>query len=142
MQRVGRKHEPVFRLVLTDARNSTKSGRFLEILGSYDARRGEKAEIKTEKVLQWVKNGAQLSPTAHNLLVSKGLITGKKISVLPKKIIETAKDKAKAKIEEATKVEEAPVAEAPEAETATAEPAQAPIEAEPEALVAEEPKTE
>lgn len=129
MQRVGRKHEPVFRLVLTDARNSTKSGRFLEILGSYDARRGDKAEIKTEEVLHWVKNGAQLSPTAHNLLVSKGLITGKKISVLPKKIVEEAKNKAKAKIEEATKVDEAPVAETP-------------AETEPEAIVAEGAKTE
>ncbi|MFZ2523132.1 MAG: 30S ribosomal protein S16 [Minisyncoccia bacterium] len=40
LQRVGRKHEPVFRLVLTDSKNSTKSGKYLENLGNYDARRG------------------------------------------------------------------------------------------------------
>jgi ribosomal protein S16 len=32
LQRVGRKHEPTFRVVLTDSQNSTKSGRMLEIL--------------------------------------------------------------------------------------------------------------
>lgn len=93
MQRVGRKHEPVFRLVLTDSRNSTKSGRFLEILGSYDSRRAEKAEFKADQVLHWVKNGAQLSPTVHNLLVTRGVISGKKISVLPVQIIKEAKNK-------------------------------------------------
>ncbi len=122
MQRVGRKHEPVFRLVLTESQNSTKSGRFLEILGSYDSRRAEKAEFKSEKILQWIKNGAQLSPTVHNLLVSRGAITGKKVSVLPKKIIMEAKNK---KLEAAKKVEEEKAEQArakAEAEAKAAEP--------------------
>ena len=85
LQRVGRTHEPSFRLVLTDSKNSTKSGRYLEVLGSYDARRGEKSEFKTDKVKYWISKGAQLSGTVHNLLVSKKVIDGKKINVLPKK---------------------------------------------------------
>jgi small subunit ribosomal protein S16 len=56
LQRVGRKHEPVFRLVLTDSKNSPKSGKFLEILGNYDARRGDQAQFNAEKVKVWGDN--------------------------------------------------------------------------------------
>lgn len=85
LQRVGRKHEPVFRLVLTDSKNGPKSGKFLEILGSYDARRGDKAEFKVERVKHWITNGAKLSGTVHNILIERKVIEGKKINVLPKK---------------------------------------------------------
>lgn len=84
-QRVGRKHEPVFRLVLTDSKNSTKSGRFLEILGSYDSRRAEDAKLNDEKVLYWISKGAQTSDTVHNLLVKRGIIQGAKINVLSRR---------------------------------------------------------
>jgi small subunit ribosomal protein S16 len=85
LQRVGRKHEPVFRLVLTDSKNSPKSGKFLEILGSYDARRGDQAVFNDEKVKHWMSKGAKVSNTVHNLLIDKKVITGKKINKLPKK---------------------------------------------------------
>jgi len=85
LQRVGRKHEPVFRLVLTDSKNGPKSGKFLEILGNYDARRGDKAEFKVERVKHWIGNGAKLSGTVHNIFVERKIIEGKKINVLPKK---------------------------------------------------------
>jgi len=85
LQRFGRKHEPVFRVVLTDSKNSTKSGKFLETLGNYDARRGEKSVIDAERVNYWVGKGAQLSDTVHNLLITKRVIEGKKINTLPKK---------------------------------------------------------
>jgi small subunit ribosomal protein S16 len=85
LQRVGRKHEPAFRLVLTDSKNSTKSGKFLEILGNYDARRGEKAEIVAERVKYWMSVGAKTSDTVHNMLVSKKIIDAKKINKLPRK---------------------------------------------------------
>ncbi len=85
LQRVGRKHEPSFRLVLTDSKNSTKSGKYLEILGNYDARRGEKAEFKADRISYWMSKGAKASETVHNLLISKKMIEGKKINTLPKK---------------------------------------------------------
>ncbi len=78
LQRVGRKAEPSFRLVLTDSKNSTKSGKYLENLGNYDARRGEKSEFKADRISYWMSKGAQTSDTVHNLLVSKKLITAKK----------------------------------------------------------------
>lgn len=85
LQRVGRTHEPSYRLVLTDSKNATKSGKYVESLGSYDARRGEKSEFKADKIKAWIAKGAQLSGTVHNLLVSKKIIEGKKINVLPLK---------------------------------------------------------
>lgn len=84
LQRVGRKNDPSFRVVLTDSKNSTKSGRFLEVLGSYNARFG-KPEIKADRVKHWMSVGAKLTPTVHNLFLNEKLIEGKKINVLPRK---------------------------------------------------------
>lgn len=84
LQRVGRKNDPAFRLVLTDSKNSTKSGRTIEVLGSYNARRGEPA-LKEDRIKYWLSVGAKPSPTVHNLLISGNVITGKKVNVLPKK---------------------------------------------------------
>lgn len=78
-------HEPSYRLVLTDSKNAAKSGRYLEILGNYDSRRGDKAEIKADRVNYWISKGAQLSTTVNNLLISKKVISGKKINALPLK---------------------------------------------------------
>ena len=85
LQRVGRIHEPIFRLVLTDSKNSTKSGKYLEALGSFDARRGQNAKFDAEKISHWISKGARVSDTVHNLLVDKKVIAGKKINKLPKK---------------------------------------------------------
>ncbi|KND48210.1 MAG: ribosomal protein S16 [Parcubacteria bacterium C7867-006] len=85
LQRVGRVHEPSYRLVLTDSKNSTKSGKYIESLGSFDARRGEKAEFKSDRIKEWIGKGAKPTDTVHNLLVSKKIIDGKKINVLPLK---------------------------------------------------------
>jgi small subunit ribosomal protein S16 len=111
LQRVGRKHEPVFRLVLTDSKNATKSGRYLENLGNFDARRGEKSEFKTDRVKYWLDKGAQPTVTVHNLLVDKKIRSGKKLNALPKKkaiVKDVPADAAPAQ----APVEAAPVAEA------------------------------
>src|SRR3989344_3800024 len=82
LQRVGRKHDPAFRAVVVDKRRSTKSGRFLEILGSYNPRR-QTANFKTERVKHWLGVGAKASGTLHNLLIDQKIITGKKVDALP-----------------------------------------------------------
>lgn len=133
LQRVGRIHEPSFRLVLTDSKNSTKSGKYLENLGNFDARRGEKAEFKTDRIKHWMSVGAQVTPTVHNLLIEKKVIEGKKINVLPLK-----KPIVKEKAEE---VKETPVQSAPEA--LSEESAPAPVtEASAEDVVVEAPVEE
>lgn len=132
LQRVGRKHEPAFRLVLTDSQNSTKSGKFKEILGSYDPRK-DTDQIDAERVKYWISNGAQPTDTVHNLLLKHGVIEGEKRNVLPKKTYTpepvaeetasategeptTASEEAPA---EETKTEDAPVEEPKAEETPT-----------------------
>jgi len=84
LQRIGRKNDPAFRAVLTDSKNSTKSGRFLEIVGNYNLKAGE-TNFKTDRIIYWISKGAKLSDTMHNFLVHQKVIEGKKINVLPKK---------------------------------------------------------
>ncbi|MCK9352074.1 MAG: 30S ribosomal protein S16 [Candidatus Paceibacterota bacterium] len=98
LQRVGRKNDPSFRVVLTDSKNAARSNKFHEILGSYDSRKGEPV-IKAERVKYWISVGAKPSGTVHNLLVETKIITGKKLNVLSKKSPirpESAKEEAAA----------------------------------------------
>lgn len=85
LQRVGRKHEPVFRLVVVDSHRGPKSGNFIEVLGNFDSRHGEDAQFKADRIKHWLSQGAKTSDTVHNLLISKKILEGKKINVLPKK---------------------------------------------------------
>ncbi len=126
LQRVGRKHEPAFRLVLTDSQNSTKSGRFLEVLGNHDFRLEKNTKLEKDRILHWIKVGAKPSDTAHNLLIEHKIITGKKINVLPKKTVPKKEEPAQA-------ATSAPVSEAPKEEVKAEEvkeetPAEAPAE--------------
>ena len=84
LQRVGRVNVPTFRVVLTDSKNSTKSGKYLEVLGSYDPVNDVK-EIKADRVKHWMSQGAKLSDTVHNWLIEKKVIPGKKVNALPLK---------------------------------------------------------
>jgi small subunit ribosomal protein S16 len=84
LQRTGRKNDPAFRVLLTDSKNSAKSGKFKEILGSYNVKSGE-VLFKAERISHWMKNGAQVSDTVHNFLVAQKLVEGKKRNVLSKK---------------------------------------------------------
>jgi small subunit ribosomal protein S16 len=86
LQRVGRVHEPTFRVVLVDSKRSTKSGQALEVLGNHDTRKAKNnSNVDADRIKYWISKGAQLSDTMRNLLISKKVITGKKVNALPKK---------------------------------------------------------
>ena len=82
LQRVGRKNDPSFRVVVVDRRRGPKSGKALEVVGSYNPRRGG-AIIDAERVKYWLSVGAQVSITVHNLLVDQKVIASKKRDALP-----------------------------------------------------------
>lgn len=84
LQRIGRTNDPSFRAVLTDSKNGTKSGKFLEILGTYNPKKGE-TKFDAERMKYWMSKGAKTSDTMHNFLVHQKVIQGKKKNVLPKK---------------------------------------------------------
>lgn len=92
LQRIGRKNEPHYRVVITDQRNGVQSGKFIDIVGSYNPKKGH-VELKKELIIDWISKGVQLSDTVHNFLVSHSIIEGKKISSLPKKTSVKRKNK-------------------------------------------------
>ena len=125
LMRVGKKKQPTYRVVVSDAR-SPRDGRFLEIIGQYAPRQEPSlVTIDNERALHWLNVGAQPTESAAKLLQISGVwdaykdANGKVAASKPK-----VKSKAKT-------VKEAPAAAAP----AAAAPAEA--EPEPEAPAAE-----
>lgn len=84
LQRVGRKNDPSFRVVVTDSRRGPKSRNYIELLGSYNPRQ-KHVSINGDRIKYWMGVGAQVSNTVHNILVNEKVIDKKKINVLPKK---------------------------------------------------------
>lgn len=80
LQRVGRKNDPSFRVVVVDSREAAQTGKVIEVVGSHDAR-VDRTELKTERIRYWLSMGAKASNTVNNLLIKKGVITGSKIDV-------------------------------------------------------------
>jgi len=115
LQRTGRKHEPTFRVVLTDSKNGPKSGKYLKNLGWYDTRlkNDAKKQLDTEAVKYWMSKGAKLSLTLHNFLVGQKIIEGKKLNALPKKSpIKKAEEAKKEEVKPAAETKEEVKAEA------------------------------
>ena len=118
---------------MTEHTRGPKTGNFVEKLGSYNPRTKEKT-INADRVKYWISVGAQPSDTMHNILVTEGVIAGKKINVLPKKLLEpkvveeVAAPAPKAAV--ATPVVETPVVEETPVEEITTEaaPEEAPTE--------------
>ncbi len=84
LQRIGRKNDPSFRAVVTDSKNGPQSGKFLEIVGTYNPKTKEKS-FKGDRIKYWTSKGALVSGTVHNFLVKEGVIKGKTVNVLSKK---------------------------------------------------------
>lgn len=108
LQRVGRKNEPSFRIVLVDSRMGPKSGKALELLGSHDFREGKgNNKINGERIKYWISNGAQVSETMRNMLINEKIISGKKINVLPKKKPIVKEEAKKESVEQVTETQTA-----------------------------------
>jgi small subunit ribosomal protein S16 len=131
LQRTGRKHEPTFRVVLTDSKNGPKSGKYLKNLGWYDSRLKNDAvkQLDVEAIKHWTSKGAKLSLTLHNFLISQKVITGKKLNALPKKTPQKKEEGEGSKEKEGTKPA-AEAASAPEAPAPATPPAETPAPAE------------
>lgn len=124
LQRVGRKNDPSYRVVITDSRTSPKSNKHIDLLGSYSAKQNA-FSVDGERAKEWIGKGVQVSPTVHNLLISNKIIEGKKINVLPRKtpVINEAKLKAEADAKAAAEAAE-------KAAAALETPAETPAEVE------------
>jgi len=126
-QRTGRKNDPAFRIVVTEHTASPKAGTNAAVVGSYHPKT-KATSIDADAVKSWLQKGAKASGTVHNLLVSKGVIEGKKVNVLKKKtpiVKEAPPEEPQAKTSAPELEVEAAPEEAAPAETA---PAEAPTE--------------
>lgn len=134
-QRIGRTNDPAFRIVVLEKERAAKAGNIVELLGTYNPK-SKALTLNEEAVKGWIGKGAQPTDSIHNLLVTKGVIEGKKVNVLPKK--SPIKKEGEAVAEAAPAAAAASVAEEAAPEAA---PEEVPTEAEvaAEAIPAEEP---
>jgi len=67
--RQGRKNEPLYRIVVSDKR-SKQDGAYIENLGNYNPKADvdKKITIKEERLIHWLKQGAQLSDALSAIL--------------------------------------------------------------------------
>jgi small subunit ribosomal protein S16 len=67
-------------LVAADSR-SPRDGRYIEVLGTYNPLKNPAvAEIKQERVLDWIKKGAQPTVTVRTILRRAGLLASAPVS--------------------------------------------------------------
>ena len=142
LKRIGRRNRPFYRLVVMDER-SRRDGAAIEQLGWFNPleRNDEKNfALNDERIIHWLKEGAQTTETAHNLLKRTGLtyrwhlirqgLDEKAVEKEMKKwalerveVEKSRTDKASNKAEEKQKAaeEEAPVEEASDESSETEE---------------------
>ena len=74
LQRFGSKKKPFYRVVAADSKKP-RDGRYLEIVGVYDpTKEPAYVNIDQEKILKWLRNGAQPTDTVRSLLSKAGII--------------------------------------------------------------------
>src|SRR3989344_9013462 len=137
LQRTGKKNQADFRIVLAEKEAPVKK-KHLEVLGAYNPR-SKDFKVNDERVKYWITQRVELSPTVHNLFVTKGLLEGAKVRAFntPKKPVEavvTPEAKAETPVAEASAPAEVKSEAPAEAEVKPAEASEAPV------APAEEPK--
>jgi small subunit ribosomal protein S16 len=72
--RIGKKKQPVYRVVVIDGR-SPRDGRYLDQIGRYDPRQEPSLiEIDNDKAVEWMQKGAQPTDTVKKLLEISGAL--------------------------------------------------------------------
>ena len=127
LQRTGRTNDPSYRVVVTEHTRGPKAGKPADTLGSYNPKSKQRV-LDAERIKYWLSVGAQASGTMHNMLVSEGIISGKKVNVLPKKTVPKTDQPAETGESAPAAEAAAPAADAP-AETAEAPAAEASAQA-------------
>ncbi len=73
LTRCGRHKRPFYRVVAADSR-MPRDGRFLEVVGTFDPLKNPAIpDLKQDKVLAWLRKGAQPSVTVRTLLRRSGV---------------------------------------------------------------------
>ena len=74
LKRAGRKGLPIYKIVAADARYP-RDGRFIEQVGYYDPNKNPmQVELVEDRVMYWLKTGAQPTDTVRSLFKREGLL--------------------------------------------------------------------
>lgn len=74
LRRMGRKKRPLYAVVAADSR-SPRDGRYIEDLGRYEPlQEPAMVDLKEDRILYWLQQGAQPSDTVRSLLSREGLM--------------------------------------------------------------------
>lgn len=80
LRRMGKKKQPVYKVVAADSR-SPRDGKFLEAIGLYNPLTDPATiEIKEDRALYWLGVGAQPTDTVKSLLSKKGILLRKDLT--------------------------------------------------------------
>lgn len=114
LQRVGRRHQPSYRVVVAESRSKMIAPP-IEDLGSYSPFT-KAVNVKADRVTYWIAKGAQPTTTVHNLLVKNGIVQGatRKLAMPAKAAAAPAEEKPAPVEQEAAAEEGAPDAAAEE----------------------------
>jgi small subunit ribosomal protein S16 len=73
LMRFGGKKSPYYRIVVSD-RRFARGGKFIDQVGTYDPKKNPvEVRFKEEKTIQWLRKGAQPTPTVRQLLIRSGI---------------------------------------------------------------------
>jgi len=73
LRRFGGRKSPFYRIVISD-RRSSRGGKFIDQVGTYDPKKNPiEIRFKEEKAIQWLRKGAQPTPTVRQLLIRAGV---------------------------------------------------------------------
>lgn len=93
--RIGKKNQPSYKVVVTDKQNPPRGGKFIEEVGFFNPKTKEK-NFNKDRVLYWLKVGAQTSDTVYNMLVNEKIINApKRKMIFTKKTPETTSEETK-----------------------------------------------
>ncbi|MBR1798913.1 MAG: 30S ribosomal protein S16 [Bacteroidales bacterium] len=81
LQRHGKKNQPFYHIVVADGR-APRDGKFIEKLGTYNPLTNPATiELNFDSAVNWVKNGAQPSPTVRRILSYKGVLLRRHLQI-------------------------------------------------------------
>ena len=85
LARIGKRKRPFYRIVVSPKHRDT-FGDHVEIIGTYDPiNEPAKIVVNKDRVLYWLKSGAQPTNTVANILIDEKVIDSLKRRTLPRK---------------------------------------------------------
>jgi small subunit ribosomal protein S16 len=79
LRRMGKKRQPIYKVVAADAR-SPRDGKIIEAIGMYNPKTDPATiELKEDRVLYWLGCGAQPTETVRNILSKNGILLKKEL---------------------------------------------------------------